>query len=674
MPSSSSSSLSSKSTTTAGVLSITSILAVVTTILVQRHARRRRERSKWVEEEATKTQDEGTLPSIIGHFRGVQLTDNTTIEEANKRRTECYYQKARDAHLYQLVTGVRSYPSLRNKREAELQRIMQYHVEGTKSHRTVIVMCDAHTTHILAQARHEILKPLQYSTDIATHGVWIPLEGLIPERDFHVTVALPWWWHTMRSGNYQLSQELVVRFRQAVVVGFHHPFQIELERIVLLGGQTLVALWRTIGERQTEDGVHIYDRHGEAIDPMARLRHEIVRCFTMTAFGKDPLTYAHYRQSVTGEEVAAAMTPTASKPLYQDKAMTSDNIPALSAAQNVTASLSSLSSQPAPAASTIDTTTTTTSQPTPTTPTTQDRAVAVPSATTEVANESTTPSSPPAIPRRGMLKRSNTIERRTPGMGNNDGFIHTTLARLPLDCLSMTDVELEPIHRLCREATATYCGHRMVISKFRFLETCGAGGDANPCVDPIFDETIEAPVRVDVTPTGGLNHNVNLHIPKNVHRHATIGSVEKVAERMTVQKLFEEAAELIPEDDDDDKVVAVKKLMEQAVENAAVVQELMVQEAAKSAEKAATAALIKEKTAAAAATTSNNKGPNKANMGTIESVKGVAEEKKDSESSHGSLNEQPNEILSIATESPNKIPDQMSPDELLKQELIQGLN
>lgn len=87
----------------------------------------------------------------------------------------------------------------------------------------------------------------------------------------------------------------------------------------------------------------------------------------------------------------------------------------------------------------------------------------------------------PIATRKPQLKRQNTIELKTPGMGQGDGFIHTSLARLPLDCLSQHDVELENIHRLCREATATYCGHRMVVSKFRFLETTGRGGEVSYC-------------------------------------------------------------------------------------------------------------------------------------------------------------------------------------------------
>lgn len=76
-------------------------------------------------------------------------------------------------------------------------------------------------------------------------------------------IAIPWWWHGIREGNMALSQELVARFRQALVLEFHHAFQLELERIVLLGGKTLVALWRTVGSRSDPDGFVIFDRHGE---------------------------------------------------------------------------------------------------------------------------------------------------------------------------------------------------------------------------------------------------------------------------------------------------------------------------------------------------------------------------------------------------------------------------
>lgn len=81
---------------------------------------------------------------------------------------------------------------------------------------------------------------------------------------------------TIRAGNEALTRELVARFRQALVVQFHHPFQIELERIVLLGGKALVALWRCIGERKvvtaedgssgSTNGFTIYDRHGETVE------------------------------------------------------------------------------------------------------------------------------------------------------------------------------------------------------------------------------------------------------------------------------------------------------------------------------------------------------------------------------------------------------------------------
>jgi hypothetical protein len=63
--------------------------------------------------------------------------------------------------------------------------------------------------------------------------------------------------------------------------------------------------------------------------------------------------------------------------------------------------------------------------------------------------------------------------RHLPGLGSGDGLIHTALFRLPLDCLSTRDLELEPIHRFCRGPTATYARHRMLVHTFRFLKTAG---------------------------------------------------------------------------------------------------------------------------------------------------------------------------------------------------------
>lgn len=82
-----------------------------------------------------------------------------------------------------------------------------------------------------------------------------------------------------------------------------------------------------------------------------------------------------------------------------------------------------------------------------------------------------------------VTQRQHTIESKTPGLGSGDGFIHTTLCRIPLECMSLHDVNLEKVHRLCREATATLSGHRMVISKFRFLETKGAGGEVSVLIN-----------------------------------------------------------------------------------------------------------------------------------------------------------------------------------------------
>lgn len=414
---------------------ITSMALLTALILYKKRLGEEEESSHqhhWVEEEAAAedslVEEEVVDPSIFRFFQDLQVEYGISVENANAKRTVKYYELTRDAHQFNLVPGIRSYIRLRNRREHELSHsIFKYaNAQPPKSHRTVVVMCDPFTSRILNQARKEILEPLSYSTDIATNGVWIPAENLIPESDMHVTVAIPWWWHTIRPGNLALSEEFVARIRQAVVMGYHHSFQIELERIVLLGGKSLVALWRCIGDRIAEDSNEIiYDRHGDQPDPFVRFRRDIVSCFTgreeYEELSNEPLTYSH-------------------------------------------------------------------------------RIHRLEQALPEIA--------PPIMAQGEPIERNNTVELKTPGLGGKDGFIHTTLARLPLECLSSSDVELDPIHRLCREATATYCGHRMVVSKYRFLETIGAGGTSNPCVDPLFDATIDTATRIEPTDNGSIGRNI----------------------------------------------------------------------------------------------------------------------------------------------------------------------
>lgn len=64
---------------------------------------------------------------------------------------------------------------------------------------------------------------------------------------------------------------------------------------------------------------------------------------------------------------------------------------------------------------------------------------------------------------------------------------------------------------------------RMLIGRFRFLETMGEGGESNPCYKPIYDEYIEAPkqhtVEIDgtvkerkTTKARKVSHNASLTI------------------------------------------------------------------------------------------------------------------------------------------------------------------
>lgn len=186
----------------------------------------RKKRTQWQADEEEKGHE--ALHSIIAHFKSLHLDPETTVEEANQRRTTTYYEKARAAHLNVLVRGVGSYSLLQKLRRKEMENILRYYREGTKSHRTVVTMCDSTTASLLKDARERILEPLNYSTDPSTAGVWIPELNMIPEQNFHVTVAIPWWWHTMREGNDQLSKDLAARFKQTLLLKFHHPFQVRL--------------------------------------------------------------------------------------------------------------------------------------------------------------------------------------------------------------------------------------------------------------------------------------------------------------------------------------------------------------------------------------------------------------------------------------------------------------
>ena len=119
-------------------------------------------RSKWLEEEDQKQKDNeqdladasaGQIPghSVIGHFKSLKLGSQSTILEANRRRTTSYYEKARQAHEQSLVLGVGSYSQLLRKRKEEIDRLMFYYREGKRSLRTVIVMLDQSTQKVLSE-------------------------------------------------------------------------------------------------------------------------------------------------------------------------------------------------------------------------------------------------------------------------------------------------------------------------------------------------------------------------------------------------------------------------------------------------------------------------------------------------------------------------------------------
>ena len=90
----------------------------------------RTQRSQWND---LKEEEEEALQSIIKQFQDLKLFKGVTVEEANKRRTLNYYMKARDAHEYNRILGVRRHTTLVKRREEELDRIFKYWKQGTKN-------------------------------------------------------------------------------------------------------------------------------------------------------------------------------------------------------------------------------------------------------------------------------------------------------------------------------------------------------------------------------------------------------------------------------------------------------------------------------------------------------------------------------------------------------------
>ena len=64
---------------------------------------------------------------------------------------------------------------------------------------------------------------------------------------------------------------------------------------------------------------------------------------------------------------------------------------------------------------------------------------------------------------------------------------------------------------------------RMVIDKYRFIESSGEGGESNPCYKPLYDETIDAPVRHKVSIDGAVTEKTGLQSRARTNR-MTVGS------------------------------------------------------------------------------------------------------------------------------------------------------
>lgn len=81
---------------------------------------------------------------------------------------------------------------------------------------------------------------------------------------------------------------------------------------------------------------------------------------------------------------------------------------------------------------------------------------------------------------------------------------------------------------------------------------------ANPCVEPMYDETIEAPTRFTVELDGAVSESENLHVPKTVESNQTIGAVRNFSRTTNMMELFQE-----PNNDEIEETVNAMELIQE---------------------------------------------------------------------------------------------------------------
>jgi len=117
----------------------------------------------------------------------------------------------------------------------------------------------------LVRARGDILDTLcdagAAEREDITSPVWIPSCAIIPEEDLHITLCLPRKWRTAMSPENKQRMAMVMD----EVSMRHAPFAVELDRVVLLPGGALLALFR------------LEDCSRPVEDPMVALRLDILK-------------------------------------------------------------------------------------------------------------------------------------------------------------------------------------------------------------------------------------------------------------------------------------------------------------------------------------------------------------------------------------------------------------
>ena len=146
---------------------------------------------------------------------------------------------------------------------------------------------------LLAEARDDVVNCVlllsgmhsrEEAADIEKSSTWIPEVAHIPQKDLHITVCIPSLWREPDrdpAAHSKYNGQVCHALRH--VAAEHEAFVLEVDRLMLSKDGSLLALFRTVGARDSDAGLQepevLSDRSSTDMDPMTALRADVLYVF-----------------------------------------------------------------------------------------------------------------------------------------------------------------------------------------------------------------------------------------------------------------------------------------------------------------------------------------------------------------------------------------------------------